>query len=427
MILVPLYWLAGEEGVLWGAPICALLAAFLTWRLARALWPEDGEYGGWVAGGIGAVVILTSSEGTLRSLVPMAGAAAQALSVLTLYCLVRARRRDDLAWSALAGASLALAYFVRHPQILLALAAWPALLGSRWRRRRKALHMLAFAAGASLCVMPDVWYRTVVFGSPWASESQEWFLISWRNIWPTFLTVLRDGWSRRNEFGYLLPLILWGFWAQAADSREHGWASMLGVSFAGLLLFQLCYCALRFRDLIALFPWAGLWAGRGIVAAWERARRSTRQTSRRILVLGMVLMALASRTSRTLGMPWLSRAWTFGHVSVAERAGYAQLAHNVHKNAIVGTSLNSGAVERYTGCQTVRPASWTEDEFARFVSALRDEGRALYLLDDGEEMELFLARVKSLRLTHAGEFVLPTFGLGGQDFGRRAALYEVRD
>lgn len=426
VILVPFYWLAGEEGLLWGSALWALLSALLTWRLARELLAEEGQRAGWLVGGIAAVIVLTSPEVTLRSLVPMAGAATQALSVLTMFFLVRARRGNKLAWSALSGGCLALAYFVRHPQLVLAVGAAVALLCGRLRRRRKVLHLLAFAGGASLCAIPDVWYRTSVFGSPWASESPEWFLISWRNIGPTFIAVLRDGWSRRDEFGYLLPFILCGFWQQAAPKRERGWAILMGVSFAGVLLLHLCYSALRFRDLIALFPWAALWAGRGISSAWERARTSARQTSRRILVLGVVLMALASRTSRTLGMPWLPRVWTFGYVSAAERSGYTQLAHVLPQDAVVATSLNSGAIERYTGHEAVRPASWSDDEFGRFLDALRREGRALYLLDDGEEMELFLPRVESFGLAHVGEFVLPTFGLGGQDYGRTAVLYQVR-
>jgi hypothetical protein len=425
VILVPLYWLAGEGRLRWGAPLSALLSALVTWRLARALSAEEDHGAGWLAGGIGAAILLTSPEATLRSLVPMADAAAQALSVLAIFCLIRARRGDKLAWSALSGGCLALAYFVRHPQLLLALGAAAALLCGQWRARRKVLHLLAFTGGAALCAIPDVWYRTSVFGSPWASESPEWFLISWRNIGPTFIAILRDGWSRRDEFGYLLPFILCGFWQQAARRRERGWAAMMGVSFASVLILHLCYSALRFRDLIALFPWAALWAGRGIAAAWERARTSTRQTSRRILVLGVVLMALASRTARTLGMPWLPRVWTFGYVSAVERSGYTQLAQTLPQDAVVGTSLNSGAVQRYTGHEAVRPAHWTDDEIVRFLDALWREGRALYLLDDGEEMELLLPRVESLGLTHVGEFVLPTFGLGGQDYGGRAVLYRV--
>jgi hypothetical protein len=449
LIMVPFYWLGGEVALLWAAPLCALVAALLTWELARSLWLNGSDAEARAShlhnetnanqhplrqmlrpytAGLAALITITSYEGLLRSLVPMADAAAQMLTVLTLLCLVRARRRGAVRWSALAGASFALTYFVRHAQLPLGLAALPVLLGAPWPRARRLRHLVAFALAAMACALPDILYHWRALGAPWASESPEWFLLSWRHIGPTFLGLLRDGLLRRGEFGYLLPFIVYGAWRQGREAPERHWAAMMGLGFCGILLLNLSYSALRLRDLIPLFPFLGLWAGRGIGELWERAASSNAGlTLRRALVLALVLIALASRTAWTLGLPWYPRLWTFGYVSAAERADYERLRAGLPPEAVVGTGLNSGAVERYTGHQAVRPASWSEEEFARFVRGLEGEGRALYLLDDGEEMEGFLLRLHgSFRLSRMGDFTLPTFGLGGQDYGRKAVLYALQ-
>ena len=427
VLLAPFFLVGGEGAILWTAPLCTVLAGILTWRLARLLWPDASGGAGWLAAGLAAFITLTSPEAALRSLVPMADVAAQALSLLTLLCLVRARQNDSLPWSVLGGASLALAYFVRHPQIFVALAALPLLLDVELPARRRWRHLLAFGATALFCAMPDLVYRTVVFGSPLAFESSEWSLISWRNVAPTLVALLGDGLLRRAEFGYLAPLVVYGAYRQWRHRSERPWAAMMWLSFAGVLLFHLCYSALRLRDLIPLFPWLGIWAGRGIAGLWAHASKDRLSpTLGRIGAMVLILAALCARTGKTLAMPWYPRVWTFGHVTQAERASYDRLAAMLPADAVVGTGLNSGAVERYTGHETVRPSSWSDQEFVRFVRALALDGRPIYLLDDGEEMELFLARVRARwSLRSLSEFDLPVFGLAGQHWKRPAVLYAL--
>jgi hypothetical protein len=111
-------------------------------------------------------------------------------------------------------------------------------------------------------------------------------------------------------------------------------------------------------------------------------------------------------------------------VTPAERAGYAQLVAYLPNNIVVGTGLNSGAVEHYTGHATVRPAAWSQDEFARFKLALDDEGHALYLLEDGDEMRRFLGQLgKDLALRRIATFTLPGFDGDSQSAEREAVLY----
>ncbi|MHB1295941.1 MAG: hypothetical protein ACYC4R_13210 [Anaerolineae bacterium] len=432
-LLAPFYALGGESLALWAAPLYAVLAAVLTWLLARVIAPREDAGAAWPVAGLAALLVITSPEGMSRSLVPMADAAAQALSVLMLLGLTLAMRRNRLGWSAVAGLALALAYDVRHPVVLLGLAILPALLGPRWPWRRKAAHLAVFAGAALVGAMPDLAYHARVYGSPWTTESSEWFLLSLGHIRSTLNALVRDDLLRRDEFGYLLPLIALGVVAQwrrrsaGADGErdEHRAAWMLLLSFLGVLLFHLSYSALRWRDLISLFPWPAYWAARGAWALWRWAVRAERgATLRRAGAMAMLLLALGVRAGYTVDMPWWEGIWTFGYVSAEERAAYAQLARALPDDAVVAVGLNSGAVERYTGNETVRPATWTAQEFARFAAAVQAQGRALYVLDDGEEIREWLAR-DVLALQPVGAFALPTLGHGGQPLERSAALYAL--
>lgn len=427
LLLAPFYALGGEGMALWAAPCFALLAAWLTARLAQELSSHEGRETAWI-GGLAALILLTSPESILRALVPMADAAAQALSLLTIWCLLRARHRDHLTWSALAGASLALSYTVRHPQLPLGLAAMPALLLGA-PPRRCGLHLACFGGMALLCALPDLAYHALVFGSPWAVESPEGFLLGWRNIGASLGHMLRDGLLRPREFGYLLPLAIYGLLHSLRLERDDATSPdrelarrhvVLLVGFLGVLFLHLSYAALRFRDLIPLFPWLALWGAAGMVALW----RGATTTRRRILVVGLAAMALAARTAPTLTMPWDDAVWTFGYVTAEQRSAYARLADVLPEDAVIATGLNSGAVGRYTGRATVRPAAWTPAEFARLAEALARRGRSLYLLDDGEEMAAFIAALYR-EVVYLGSYPLPRFGLGGQRLEGPNRLYRL--
>jgi hypothetical protein len=422
VLLAPLYALGGERLALWGAPLWMVVAAILTYRLTRDLAPRSGQMGAALAG----VLVLTSCEGVLRSLVPMADAAATALSLGLLLCLWRSRQRNALAWSALAGLCWGLVYAVRHPNLGLGLAALPALWANRWPWRRRIGHALAFGGLALLVASPDLAYHARVMGAPWISESPEWFLLSWRHIGPTMRAMVEDGWLRRNEWGYLLPLIAYGAWRQGRGRDERPAAWLLWTGLVPVLGFHLCYSALRLRDLLPLFPWAALWTVRGVVALWEKATSAPWRLWERAAVACALTLALMARSFHTLGLPWVEQVQTFGHVSATQRAAYASLSTLLPANAVVATGLNSGAVARYTAALTFRPASWTTDEFARFARALEEASYTLYILDDGEEMAIWCARQpECAQAQPLGEFGIPTFGLGGQALERAAVLFAL--
>ncbi len=421
-LLAPWIALGGEGLALRAAPLALVCGAALTWGLARML-----GLAGW-ARVLAALLVLSSYEAVLRSLVPMADAAALALGGGLCLALMRARQRDALGWSLVAGLLWGLVYDVRHPQIWLGLAAVPILWGARWGWHRKVLHLGLFAGAGLLAAAPDLVYHTRTFGAPWVTESREWFLLSWRNVPRMIPALLRDGWLRRNEFGYLWPWIGLGLGAALRPGGKY-WAWIaLAVGAAAVLLFHLCYSALRWRDLIPLAPFLALWAARGAQATWTWAQtRRAAPNAARMAVVASLALALAVRGAQTLALPLAAEVSVFGHITTEQRAAFASLGECLPPDAVVATGLSSGAVERYAGHLTVRPSSWAAAEFARVADELARAGWQLYILDDGEEMEQWLARPGlGLVLQPAGDFAIPTFGLGGQDYHRPAHLYRLK-
>jgi hypothetical protein len=93
------------------------------------------------------------------------------------------------------------------------------------------------------------------------------------------------------------------------------------------------------------------------------------------------------------------------------RAAFDRLAELTPPQAVIGASLNAGAVMMYTGRDAIRPYdSWTEDEWAVFLEAMADLGRPVYLLDDGSLMRDFVARQAGQRsLVPIEELTVPLF------------------
>jgi hypothetical protein len=340
----PRYLVGGESLALWGAPLCLLLCAALTVRLGCSLWAhaaDAGTPGRLAYAALAGALVLTSYEALTRALVPMADAAAAATTLLALLALLRARRTDDLRWSAASGVALALAYSIRHPQIALALAAAPALLaGSRPLRRRLA-HVSVYALAALVGALPDLWYHRVAFGSPWISESAEWFLLSPANIPATLVGLWRGDLVRANEFGYLWPLVALGLGAALRNRDERAEAAIVIAAAVGVLFFNLCYQALRLRDLLPLFPLLSLWAARGARALWGWTLRGPHPIARRSGMTLMLLTLLAARGADTVSLPLQARVETYGHLTAAQRASYKALEESLPATAVVGTAASA--------------------------------------------------------------------------------------
>jgi hypothetical protein len=320
-----------------------------------------------------------------------------------------------------------MAYLIRHPQLPLGVAAlvaawWvPQDQGRRVWRHRAAL-LGTFGAAALVVALPDLWYHHTVFGGWLRSESTEWFLIAGRNVARSATVVLQQGILRREELGFVAPwaaiggLMLW--------KRERRAAAVLGAGLGGVLAFHLLYEALRPRDLIALFPILYLCAAYGLVVTWRWARRQRRLFGALVLICCAVLVG--ARSWRAVTAPWRDDVVTFGHVSASQRRALDALRLMTPEGAVVGSMLNGGAIELHAGRQAVHPVPWTDEELHTWTDALLARDRPFYVLDDGEEMAVVLARLRGRYDVRAVQTLdLPYFALGGGNLPRRARLYRV--
>jgi hypothetical protein len=421
-------------------------------------------------------LVATSPEGSERLLVPMADAAAQLFTVLTLWLLLRGGRartiRAVALHGALAGLSFGAAYWVRHPLLPLGAAAVAAALfgalrvplsrtrrGSLFRSRRGSTFrscrdhvstpsdaqdqdretwsrgehkstpprswwvlLLAFALAALLVALPDLAFHKRAYGGWLTSESSEWFLISAKNVGRALSGVLQQGLLRREEIGYLAPLALYGVWLLWRLHRRA--ALVLGTAFLAVFAFHLLYEALRPRDLIAVLPLLYLCAAYGWVNAFRRLRWHKTPGAAVLLVCLSVL--LFARSTHVLSMPWRSDVTTFGHVPATQADAFRQLGKLTPENAVIGSMLNSGAIELHADRIAVHPAPWTDAELYAWADALLSRGQPFYLLDDGEEMPPLIERIESrYLLQHVATLGLPYFALGGGGLPRPAHFYEV--
>ena len=426
LLLAPWYRLGSEGALLLATPTMVVLASFFTWVCARSLWPEQA----WLVGGLAAWLLLTSREVVWRSLVPLADGAAMALVALALAALLRARQREPwpqgqdprpgrhttLAWSAVAGLAIGMAYFVRHPLLPLLLASLPLLMDGRRAFRWRAAQVLTLGCAALLVALPDLQYHADAMGSPWIPESPESDLLSWRYMGSGLGLLLDQGLLSRHELGFVFPLILYGLWLQLRQPAERSQATIMVLGFAGMLLFGLAYRALRLRDLLALFPFLALWAGRGLSGLWAHANRPGQGllVCRAALLL-LLWVALGARSSWTLQRLQDPAITTFGYLSAPQRRAYDQLAVLVPENAVLACGLGAGALAHYTGRDTVRPASWSADQFRRLADLLSQNDRPLYAVQDGAEMAEWLERARAggHSFVSIGTLNLPTFAAWG--------------
>jgi hypothetical protein len=350
-------------------------------------------------------------------------------------------------YGALAGLCFGAAYWVRHPLLPLGAAAVAAAFyrssdesrqspETRSRGERAAtlsrasrdtvsrwVLLCVFALTALLVALPDLAYHKLVYGGILVSESSEWFLISARNVGRALSGVLQQGLLRREETGYLAPLVLYGAWLLGRLHKRA--AIVLGAAFASVLLFHLLYEALRPRDLIALLPLLYLPAAYGWVNAWRRLR--WRGTPGAAVLLVCMTTLLFARSFHTLSLPWRTDVTTFGHVPATQAREFERLGELTPENAVIGSMLNSGAIELLAGRQAIHPSPWTDDELYAWTDALLTQDRPFYLLDDGEEMPPLLERMEPrYRLEPVAPLGLPYFALGGGGLPRPARLYEVR-
>jgi hypothetical protein len=123
-----------------------------------------------------------------------------------------------------------------------------------------------------------------------------------------------------------------------------------------------------------------------------------------VLSLGMARWAMIDNL-------WKQGWASFGYMRPEHRAAFDRLAELTPPEAIIGTSLNAGAVMMYTSRSAIRPYdSWTDDEWDTFLSAMRAARHPVYLLDDGGLMAEFIEQKQTRhRMTPIAELHIPLF------------------
>jgi hypothetical protein len=135
--------------------------------------------------------------------------------------------------------------------------------------------------------------------------------------------------------------------------------------------------------------------------------------------VGWIVLSLALSRWAMVDNVW-KRGWaSFGYMRSEHRAAFERLEALTPPEAVIGASLNAGAVMMYTGRDAVRPYdSWSVEEWGIFLEAMRRRGRAVYLLDDGGLMADFIeAEETRHRLIAVEELEVPLFYTQGRETG----------
>ncbi len=423
------YLVLGEEGLYVSNPIIGLLCLGAVVALVAEVL-DDRTWGERLFGGaFAALALATSYEQVDRVLVPMADASAQLFTMLTLLFVLRAMRGRHRFWAILGGLCFGWAYFIRHTQLVLGLSVLAAALtlGRRkfsWKERWEFIGLFGFTS--FVVAVPDLLYHQFVFGHFLIPESTELDLFDLANV-PSTAALMWEHALSGNEFGYLSPFILYGAYRMYADRRGQFLAFLSAV--LGILVIHLPYAALRLRDLLSLFPLLLVWGAYGIVDLWRRVPLPKegvsywRQALSLVILLALLLLP-ALRTWAILPRPWGSYRASFGYVSAEERRAFDLLAEHTLEEGVVGSSLNGGPIDLYAGREAFRPAFWTGEELDVFFKEMFHEGRAVYILDDGEALK------SSLDHAQAHYEVVPLLHLSVPLFGDperiSSVLYQIR-
>ncbi len=391
VLLAGMYRLIGEEGLYLSTPLAAL-AALVAFAFFLGEYFRDRPLPERAAiTAIGVLLLATSWEQVDRSIVPLVDAQAQLFSVLAiLFAFQAARtganRAGSLAYgvAVLSGVCLGAAYFIRHTQLLLVVPMVMALWSVPWRAR---LRLLVLAGCAALIVaLPDLWYHHEYFGGWFTPESRELALFSASNAADSAVS-LSQRFLAGNEFGYLIAFLAYGIYRTARDSGSK--FAVLATWIVLLSGFHLLYAAVKIRDLLPEYPAVILLTAYGMVALVRDLRgwagSATWKRSVLALAIFLVLLFPAMRDRLTILRPFQPVKVTFGYVTDAQRAAFARIAALTPPDAVIGSTMNDGAIDLYAHRATFRPGAWSADEALRFVESLRMDNRPVYLLDDGAE------------------------------------------
>jgi hypothetical protein len=339
---------------------------------------------------------------------------------------------------AAAGLCIGIAFGIRYTQVLIAPAVALALANDDWRSSLKRIAVCAVFA--ALAAAPTLAYHAVAFGSPFLTGSDELKHFSLSLLPATARYIFSELlWYR--EFGLLLPFIVIGSVALWQHHRKT--ALVLAAYVVPNFGFHLLYSYLRQRDLLSLFPIFYLLAAVGIVylitQLLERGKGRGGEGEKRrppfspspLLLVPVLLLTSAlilQRSIETLILPITKGYDSFGYLVREQRASFARIAELTPPNAVIASSLNSGALDLHSQRLAFRPSGWSGDQLLKFVRALHAENTPVYFLDDGKELADSLQTLRAhFQLEEIVQLDLPYYfpNSGGSE-NRRVALYRIQ-
>ena len=473
------YLLGGETGVYLLAPILSVLSLFVIGWLTLSQFSPMGLPIGILNSQfpVAALTIFftaTSYQQVEWQLIPMADIGAQLFSLLALALAASTHkpgflkksglcvRPFSILNSALAGLCIGIAFGVRYTQVLVAPAVALALAGVRATNSkldtRNALKRVGVCAVfAGIAATPTLVYHAIAFGSPFATGSDELKHFSLTLV-PTTLKYILGEMLWYREFGLLSPFIVIG--AIALWQRHRKTALVLATYVLPVFGFHLLYSYLRQRDLLSLFPIFYLLAAFGVVhsAQWLLGKMTRRQgegVTRRqgegvtktllhpftpsplhpltpsplplILLISLISLATLQRSIETIILPITRGYGAFGYLVKEQRASFATLAQLTPQNAVVASSLNSGAIDLHSHRLAFRPAGWTSEQLLKFVRMLHAENTPVFLLDDGKELAASLQTLRAhFRVETIAQLDVPYYfpNSGGSE-NRTVPLYRI--
>jgi hypothetical protein len=442
-LLAIAFKLFGEQGLYWLNPILACLCLAATFILAHRTFNLPTFYALFAS-----LLLLTSFEQTIRLSIPLADLAAQLFTTLALAIALRDWRLEIRDWTlrveigVLAlGILSGLAFVTRYTQLLLA----PGLLLLARLRNTQYASRLSFACCSRavpvvsrlswfsvsflLVSLPDFYYRSRAFGSPFAFASGELAQFSAADVLPVTLRFLAE---IAADFNLAVPLIIVGAIYLIKNHRRT--ALGLALTLGPVVLFHLPYHYLKLRDLLFIFPTLCVLAALGLHRLAAYVSRLTFDASRHAsLFIPHCLLFILIAFRWNAQLPLLNGFYTYGFLNGEQRAHINSLADLTPSNAVIAGSLNTGAVSLYAQRDTVRPGhllqpgrTWTDSEWKDFVAALHADGRPLYLLMDSEEMiEPAKAIQSCCRLSPIAELYLPYYYRSGAATNEIVPLYRV--
>ena len=428
------YRLAGEAGLYQTAPLLGLITLGVMWLLSLVLFPQDSGFTStedqarlpaaayWTAG-LTVFLLATSRQQIEWLTVAMSDVSAMLWELLLLLFVTVSQRRQSVPAAFLAGACLGLAFDMRYTQVLLVIPTLFLLL-IPWQRSTITLkRVIAFGLGAFLLALPMLAYYTVAFGSPFSTGSRELGHFALANIGPNLLTIAR-GLLAGAEFLWLLPFVIGGMIVQSRTDRLK--LVGLGLVVGVLIVFHLPYKLLSIRHLLPIFPIIAFWAALGFVALLHTLKQKSTVRYLPGLAVTLLLLLLLLRGQSTLFLMTNPYFATYGYVTPEQRVTLDTFAELTPPTAVIATSLTGGAITLYADRTIVRPSDWSPEEWLIFVDYLKQSGRPLYVLVDGETMEGPFTTIQAhYALTEIDSLPLTYFFADGRGVSQNIPLYQV--